>query len=153
MAIRSESSRPTRSNVDGTVAVFCSECKGFIGNSVVRMRHATCAVCALALEGIRTSEEKLAEYNASKGGRRGDVSFLRVPQPGEDNDEQPFSLRSLGSGVAKAFGFPKIKTAELESVKTSKKKRRKPLFETADQPVDAAGIGSMAEIDEALKPK
>jgi len=152
MPIRSGSSSPSRANTDGSVAVYCDECGGFIGNSLVRIGHAVCAICARSLEGIPVPAQNLAEYRASKGGRRGDVSFVRVPQP-QEGDAEPFSLRSLGSGIARAVGFAKPEVQELESVKTSKKKRRKPIFQMPDEDLKAENIGSMLDIDEALKPK
>lgn len=113
------------------------------------MGTATCAVCDMAVNGIKLTEAQLAEYNASKMGRRGDVSFLHVPQPHEIADAVKFTLRSLGGPVLKAFGLELPKQPKPESVKAAERKRRGRLFENQD----LQSLGSMQDIDAALKPK
>lgn len=107
-----------------------------------------CAVCQAAHDGIQLTEEQLAAYNASKEGRRGSVSFLRIPPPDELKDFIPFTLRSLGGGLLRAIGLAKAEETVPESVKTARRKGRGRLFENQD-----IGIGSMEEIDTQLKPK
>lgn len=114
------------------------------------MGTAVCAVCDFAERGVQLSEAQLAEYNASKRGRRGDVSFLRVPPPEEIADAAPFTLRSLGGAVLKAVGLTLPKQAKAESTKAAERKKRGRLFENVDL---GKSLGSMQDIDEALKPK
>lgn len=106
-------------------------------------------VCQAAHEGRQLTEEQLAAYNASKLGRRGDVSFVRVPPPEEIKDFIPFTLRSLGGGLLRAIGLPKLAEAIPESKKTAIRKGRGRLFEQ----VDLTAIGSMEQLDAQLKPK
>jgi hypothetical protein len=107
-------------------------------------------MCDFAERGIQLTGEQLAEYNASKRGRRGDVSFLRVPPPEEIADAAPFTLRSLGGAVMKAMGLTLPKKEKGESTKAAERKRRGRLFEHIDL---EKSLGSMQEIDEQLKPK
>lgn len=114
------------------------------------MGTAICAICDFAERGVQLSAAELAEYNASKRGRRGDVSFLRVPPPEEIADAAPFTLRSLGGAVLKAMALTLPKKVKAESTKAAERKKRGRLFEHIDL---EKSLGSMQDIDEALKPK
>jgi hypothetical protein len=109
-----------------------------------------CALCERALAGEPLTTEAIQLYTAGKVGGR-DVSVLRV----EDNDNRggtKFTLRSLIGATVRAFGLAKPEAAPLESVKTSKAKRRPRLFMHEDLEKDMATdeIGTMEGIDKAL---
>lgn len=114
------------------------------------MGTAVCVICDFAHRGIQLTDKQLAEYNASKRGRRGDVSFLRVPPPEEITAAAKFTLRSLGGSVMKAMGLTTPKKEKAESSKAAERKKRGRLFEHIDL---EKSLGSMEEIDTALKPK
>jgi hypothetical protein len=111
----------------------------------------TCVICRAALDGVALPAEAIDLYNRSKGGMR-PVSLVNVSEELTVGGEK-FTLRSLGTSLAHALGFPKKDVEPLQSVKVAKSKNRGRLFEGVDldkEPARARAIGSMEEIDGAL---
>ena len=111
---------------------------------MVRIHRALCALCERSERGEIVSPEAIRDYKMSKAGKV-DVSYLVVP----DNTPKAlgikkFSLQSLGGQILRAVGLPQGVEAVKESVKISREKKRPRLFSNVD-------LGSMSEIDEALK--
>ena len=148
MAVSEGSSRQGRKNNDGTYRINCSDCGQYISDSYIRLVKVRCEMCARALNGEPVPAEDIAMYNASKLGRR-IVTTLQVEDDLTVAGEK-FSFRHLLGQVAHAVGFGRRDDpSKLESVKTSKSKRRSRLFESVD--LDAPVLGSMEEIDSALE--
>lgn len=131
----SSSRRDLRHNVDGSRSVYCYQCGEFITTTLAPISTALCAMCKRIEDGEEVTIEMMTEYRLSKRGRV-DVSMLLLPK-----DEMPkalgieskkFSLRSLGNAIMSAVGLAKPAVEVPQSVKISKEKKRKRLFENVD---------------------
>lgn len=150
MALFDDASRARKARTDGLHEIFCTDCRQYIGESVHNLNAMRCYVCQKAFEGHKLTEEELARYNASKYGRRGAVSFLRVPPPEEVSWSKRFSFSSMGSALSRAIGITKPAVPPLKSTQAAMRKKRGRLFENIDLNDEHTGIGSMEAIDSAL---
>ncbi len=132
-------------NPDGSSNVFCFTCGEFIARTYERIYRAQCEICRRVLEGEVLTEEAIRAYQIGKQDKA-NVSLLDLKEHVPAQAKR-FSLRSLTGDFLKAFKFvkPDLPTEEtVPSMKVSKSKRRGRLFEHVE-------IGSMTEVDEALK--
>lgn len=148
MSLFSSSSRRGGRNLDGSWRVVCSHCRQFIADSPVKLGKVTCAICTASLEGRVLTAEAIEMYNLSKLGKR-DVSLVNLSDEIKTHGAK-FTLRSMGSAVMQAFGFPKPDAEPPRSVQVAKSKRRERLFKDVDLDREEPVLGSMIEVDAQL---
>ena len=152
------SSRSNQPNSDGSVNVFCGNCRDFIGTSYSRVQRATCYVCQAAEEGHPLTEEAILQYRLSKG-LRSTVSALNLPEP----DLRAVGIKrkkfSFGNAAGLLFtaagrfmssektGPQATVAANTESSNIARAKRRPRLFSNVSIEDNKTTLGTMQEVD------
>jgi hypothetical protein len=139
------SSQGPRTEGDGSHAVYCEQCREFIGLTFERVARALCAICDAAQTGRPLTEQAIREYRLSKAPRV-DISALALEEQPITTVKRKRTLVGIGGEIMEAIGRFARTTPEtpppstLPSVQVARGKKRPRLFE-------GVVLGSMAEVD------